>query len=208
MSDIAESLQDTHEHGADKWIAVYIALLAVLLSVCGIGGGNSTKDSMQNNIQASDTWAFYQAKNQRQTSYRLASDALHLRLGEPGTPRGRTQGNRDAACRLQGRDRPPGNRARKGRGQERTPCQGQGFRKPAGHRAEAGPVFRLLPGVPANRHRAGFGLDCAPEQAVARRERVPGSAGRLAAVQRLHAGGEHSVPFVARPLSRPRSHRQ
>jgi hypothetical protein len=86
MSDIADSLKDAHERGTDEWFAVYIALLAVLLAVCGIGGGNSTKDSMQKNIQASDTWAFYQAKNQRQTSYKLAADALHLRHGEPGLP--------------------------------------------------------------------------------------------------------------------------
>jgi hypothetical protein len=86
MSDIADSLKDARERGADEWIAVYIALLAVLLAVCGIGGGNSTKDSTQKNIRASDTWAFYQAKNQRQTSYKLASDALHLRLSEPALP--------------------------------------------------------------------------------------------------------------------------
>ena len=84
--DIADSIKDAHEHGADRWIAVYIALLAVLLSVCGIGGGNSTKDSTRTNIQASDTWAFYQAKNMRQTSYKLAAETLQLRLGEPGLP--------------------------------------------------------------------------------------------------------------------------
>ena len=51
-----------------------------------MGGGNSTKDSTRTNIQASDTWAFYQAKNMRQTSYRLAAEALQLRLTEPGLP--------------------------------------------------------------------------------------------------------------------------
>ncbi len=85
-TDIAESLQDAHGHGADKWIAIYIALLAVLLSVCSVGGGNSTKDSTRTNIQASDTWAYYQAKNMRQTSYKLAAEGLQLRLGEPGLP--------------------------------------------------------------------------------------------------------------------------
>jgi hypothetical protein len=85
-TDIADSIKDAHEHGADRWIAVYIALLAVLLSVCGIGGGNSTKDSTRLNIQASDTWSYYQAKNMRQTSYKLAAETLQLRLGEPGLP--------------------------------------------------------------------------------------------------------------------------
>ena len=85
-TDIADNLKEARERGADKWIAIYIALLAVLLAVCSVGGGNSTKDSTRTNIQASDTWAFYQAKNMRQTSYRLAAEALQLRLTEPGLP--------------------------------------------------------------------------------------------------------------------------
>jgi hypothetical protein len=36
-----------------------------------------------NNIKASDTWAFYQAKNVRQTQYKLASDDLKRRLVDP-----------------------------------------------------------------------------------------------------------------------------
>jgi hypothetical protein len=83
---IADNLKEAHQHGADKWIAIYIALLAVLLAVCSVGGGNSTKDSTRTNIQASDTWAFYQAKNMRQTSYRLAAEAVQLRLTEPALP--------------------------------------------------------------------------------------------------------------------------
>jgi hypothetical protein len=35
---------------------------------------------MNNNIQASDTWAFYQAKSIRQTSNRLAADQLEAEL--------------------------------------------------------------------------------------------------------------------------------
>ena len=85
-TDIADNLKEARERGADKWIAIYIAVLAVLLAVCSVGGGNSTKDSTRTNIQASDTWAFYQAKNMRQTSYRLAAEALQLRLTEPGLP--------------------------------------------------------------------------------------------------------------------------
>jgi Domain of unknown function (DUF4337) len=85
-TDIADNLNDAKELEAGKWIAIYIALLAVLLSICSVGGGNSTKDATRNNIQASDTWAFYQAKNMRQTSYRLAAEGLQLRRGEPGLP--------------------------------------------------------------------------------------------------------------------------
>jgi hypothetical protein len=85
-TDVADSLRDSAELNLDKKIAIYIALLAVLLSICSVGGGNSTKDSTRLNIQASDTWAYYQAKNMRQTSYRLAAEGLELKLGEAGLP--------------------------------------------------------------------------------------------------------------------------
>lgn len=83
-TDVADSLRDAAELNLDKKVAVYIALLAVLLAICSVGGGNSTKDSTRLNIQASDTWAYYQAKNMRQTTYRVAADNLELRLGEQG----------------------------------------------------------------------------------------------------------------------------
>ncbi len=85
-TEIADSLREAKELDLDRRIAVYIAVLAVLLSICSVGGGNASKDSTRTNIQASDTWAFFQAKNQRQTAYRLAADGLHLRLSEPGLP--------------------------------------------------------------------------------------------------------------------------
>jgi hypothetical protein len=83
-TDVAESLKEAKELDLDRRVAVYIALLAVLLSICSVGGGNSTKDSTRTNIQASDTWAFYQSKHQRQTAYKLAAEGLQLRLSEPG----------------------------------------------------------------------------------------------------------------------------
>src|SRR5208282_675404 len=38
-TDIADSLKDAQELGADRWVAVYIAVLAVFLSICTVGGG-------------------------------------------------------------------------------------------------------------------------------------------------------------------------
>jgi Domain of unknown function (DUF4337) len=85
-TDIADSLKDAQEFQVSRWVAIYIAVLAVFLSICTVGGGNSTKDATRTNIQASDAWAFYQAKNMRQTSYKLAAEGLQLRLAEPGLP--------------------------------------------------------------------------------------------------------------------------
>jgi len=66
-------------------VGVYIGVLAVLLAICGVGGANAAKDATRANIEASNTWAFYQAKTIRRTSYTLAADEVELRLAaEPG----------------------------------------------------------------------------------------------------------------------------
>lgn len=60
--------------------AVTIGVLAMLLAIAGLGGENATKETINANIQASDTWAFYQAKNIRQTGNQLAADELEVML--------------------------------------------------------------------------------------------------------------------------------
>ena len=78
------SLGDLSSDGANKQrerlIAVYIAILAVALSVCSVGGGNATKDATARNIEASNAWAFFQAKNIRRNDVRIEISELELRL--------------------------------------------------------------------------------------------------------------------------------
>jgi hypothetical protein len=86
LDEIVDRLKTDHEE-RNKWIGVYIGVLAVLLAVCGVGGGNATKDAMRANIDASDTWAFYQAKNIRRTVITVAADNLELMAtGIPNMP--------------------------------------------------------------------------------------------------------------------------
>ncbi|HEX8632712.1 MAG TPA: DUF4337 domain-containing protein [Pyrinomonadaceae bacterium] len=61
-------------------VALMIAFMAMLLAITSLGGGNAAEDIMNHNIHASDTWAFYQAKNIRQTSYRIAAEMLESEL--------------------------------------------------------------------------------------------------------------------------------
>ena len=61
-------------------VALMIAFMAMLLAITSLGGGNAAEDIMNHNIHASDTWAFYQAKNIRQTSYRIAAETLESEL--------------------------------------------------------------------------------------------------------------------------------
>jgi len=64
----------------DRWIGVYIGVLAVMLAICTMGGGNATKDATRLNIEASNIWNFFQAKNLRRTQVRLSADAIELQL--------------------------------------------------------------------------------------------------------------------------------
>lgn len=60
----------------EKWIGVYIGVLAVILAVASTGGGNAAKEATARNIEASNLWAFFQAKNMRRTSYQIAAEDL------------------------------------------------------------------------------------------------------------------------------------
>jgi hypothetical protein len=61
-------------------VALFIAFMALLLAITSLGGGNAAEEIFNNNIQASDTWNFYQAKNIRQTAFRLAAEELESEL--------------------------------------------------------------------------------------------------------------------------------
>jgi len=77
------SIDDLGKHqnsGRDKLIGVYIGILAVILAICSMGGGNASKDSTLRNIEASNTWSFFQAKNARRQAFTLAADDLELKL--------------------------------------------------------------------------------------------------------------------------------
>ena len=71
----------------NRWVGVFIGVLAVLLAICGVGGGNAAKDATRTNIEASNTWAFFQAKNIRRHMLNVAADDLGLLLAsQPGMP--------------------------------------------------------------------------------------------------------------------------
>ncbi len=70
FKDLVEAI-DSDKTGRDRLIAVYIGVLAVLLAVAGVGGGNAMKDATARNIEAANIWAFFQAKNIRRHELRL-----------------------------------------------------------------------------------------------------------------------------------------
>jgi hypothetical protein len=79
FKDLAEAVDSDKTH-RDRLIAVYIGVLAVILAIAGVGGGNSTKDATARNIEASNTWAFFQAKNIRRNEIRLQISEFEVLL--------------------------------------------------------------------------------------------------------------------------------
>jgi hypothetical protein len=90
-ADAAELISEIREERAENEAeetfrnraALLIAIFAMMLAVGSLGGGNVAEDMVHANIKASDTWAFYQAKNVRQTAYRLAADEMKLQAASP-----------------------------------------------------------------------------------------------------------------------------
>jgi hypothetical protein len=92
--EIAERI---HEHSeapghaapAHDWFrriaAIYVGVVAMLLAIAALGGTDATKEMLNANIHASDTYAFYQSKYIRQISYQIAAEQLELlAAGAPG----------------------------------------------------------------------------------------------------------------------------
>lgn len=87
-NDAADQLQESADDQAEKAAehtfrtraATAIGVLAMLLAITSLGGQNATKTTINANILASDSFAFYQAKNIRQTSNQLAADQLQTAL--------------------------------------------------------------------------------------------------------------------------------
>jgi len=85
-SDAAETISEVAEDdkSADTKFrsraALVIALMAMLLAITSLGGSNVAEDMISSNIQASNLWAFYQAKNTRQTSLKVGADLLEAQM--------------------------------------------------------------------------------------------------------------------------------
>ena len=86
-TEIAEKIEGEHEaHSAAadatfrKFTGIYLGIVAMLLAITALGGSNATKTMLNANIQASDVYGYYQAKNVRQTVYQLTAEQLDSEL--------------------------------------------------------------------------------------------------------------------------------
>ena len=76
--ELGREADEDNQRDRDRWIGVYIGVLAVILAICSMGGGNAAKDATLKNIEASNTWAFFQAKNLRRQATRLQVEQLEI----------------------------------------------------------------------------------------------------------------------------------
>ncbi|MGO9544831.1 MAG: DUF4337 domain-containing protein [Rhodomicrobium sp.] len=83
----ADAFDENSERKHDKWIAIYISVLAVLLAIAATGSNDAMKTAQQAGFQVNDQFAFYQAKTIRQSQIKLAADQLTLKMAEsPNLP--------------------------------------------------------------------------------------------------------------------------
>lgn len=78
--ELGRMAEEDNNKDRERWIGVWIGALAVILAICAMGGNNAGKDATLKNIEAANTWAFFQAKNMRRQAVRLQVDELQLQL--------------------------------------------------------------------------------------------------------------------------------
>ncbi|HEX8480278.1 MAG TPA: DUF4337 domain-containing protein [Allosphingosinicella sp.] len=139
-TDAADLIAEIHEDRAENEAAegfrnraaLLIAVLAAVLAIGGLGGGNATDDMIENNIKASDTWAFYQAKNVRQTMYKIEAEKLKTSLSAgivPAAERASAEGRlKDYEATIARYDSEPDpNDPSKGEGKKELSARAKGF---------------------------------------------------------------------------------
>lgn len=79
-----EELKEKSQNRFSKKVALFTSIYAVILAICALGGNNSMKEMLLAQQEASNQWAYYQAKNIREYQYRIEKDHLESVLIERG----------------------------------------------------------------------------------------------------------------------------
>lgn len=84
-----EKIEEAHHH-RNKRVAILIAILAAFLAITEMGANNAQNIQVASNIEASNLWAFFQAKTIRMTAVRTAAESLEAAV-LPDLPPDRAQ---------------------------------------------------------------------------------------------------------------------
>ena len=66
------------DHGGNKGVALLISVLALVLALSETMGKSAQTSALGYNIEASNLWAFFQAKTIRQTTLRAAAEQMEI----------------------------------------------------------------------------------------------------------------------------------
>ena len=75
-----------HASGSNKKIALLIAVIALFLALSETLGKGAQTESISKNVEASNLWAFFQAKSIRRTVVEATSEQARLSLGVTTDP--------------------------------------------------------------------------------------------------------------------------
>lgn len=71
-----KELHEKRENDFSKLVAMITACFAVILAITSLGGNEAMKETILAQQQASDNWAYYQAKNIRENIYKVGAMVL------------------------------------------------------------------------------------------------------------------------------------
>src|SRR6266436_1469233 len=77
-----KELEEIKNQTFTRRVAITTAVYAVMLAIAALGGNNAMKDMLVAQQEASDQWAFYQAKVIREHEYRIQQKRLEAELAE------------------------------------------------------------------------------------------------------------------------------
>jgi len=75
-----------HASGSNKKIALLIAVIALFLALSETLGKGAQTEAISKNVEASNLWAFFQAKSIRRTVVQATAEHAKLSLGVTPTP--------------------------------------------------------------------------------------------------------------------------
>jgi len=90
MSEIHEAIEKAqegeHAEGFNRRIALVIAILALFLSFSETAGKGAQTEAISKNVESSDLWAFFQAKNIRITQVTTAAEEMAVTAAGAADP--------------------------------------------------------------------------------------------------------------------------
>ena len=94
-----EEIRERAEHRFGRRVALVTAMYAVVLAVASLGGNNAMKEMLLAQQEATNQWAYYQAKVVREHLNRGHRLTLELQLAEPSALKGAEREKVEAAAR-------------------------------------------------------------------------------------------------------------